>query len=91
MQITQESPSSSRAPPGTAPDALPPGRAEAVADVEKGWGCTKPPLGLVSLPSVDAVGGGPAASCPAPQGLGKGGAEPAPPLDGANGFPADHT
>lgn len=85
MQTTQESPSSSRAPPGTAPPALPPGRAG--ADVVKGCGCTKPPLGLVCLPS-DAEGGGPDASWPDPQELGKGGAETAwEPDSVAKGFP----
>lgn len=82
MQTTQESPSSSSAPPGTAPA----GRAE--ADAEKGWGWMKPPLGLVSLPSV-AEGGGPDASWPDPQELGRGGADTAcEPLAGAKGLPA---
>lgn len=88
MQMTQESPSSSSAPPGTAPAELLPGRAE--ADAEKGWGCTKPPLGLVSLPSV-AEGGGPDASCPDPQALGSGGAETAwAPLSGEKGLPREY-
>lgn len=85
MQTTQESLSSSKAPPGTAPPTLPPGRAE--AEEEKGCGCTKPPLGLVSLPSV-AAAGGPEASWPEPQELGRGGAETAwDPPAGAKGLP----
>ena len=63
IQTTQDSFSSSRAPPATALDCwLPPG------DASKGLGCTKvPPEGLVSKPVELARAGGAAASCPVPQ------------------------
>ena len=84
IQTTQDSFSSSRAPPATALDCwVPPG------DASKGLGCTKvPPEGLVSKPVELARAGGAAASCPVPQ-EGIGGAEDTPPLLGANGLPAD--
>ena len=83
MQTTQDSLSSSRAPPATALDCwLPPG------DAAKGFGCTKvPPEGLVSGPLELARAGGAAASCPVPQ-EGIGGAETAPLLLVANKLPA---
>lgn len=82
MQTTQDSLSSSRAPPATALDCwLPPGEAA------KGFGCTKvPPEGLVSGPDELAMAGGAAASCPVAQ-EGIGGADTAPPLLEANGLP----
>ena len=83
MQTTQDSLSSSKAPPATALDCwLPPDEAA------KGFGCTKvPPEGLVSRPVELAMAGGAAASCPVPQ-EGMGGADTGPPLLGPNGLPA---
>ena len=83
MQTTQDSLSSSKAPPATALDGwLPPG------DAAKGFGGRKvPPEGLVSRPVELAMAGGAAASCPVAQ-EGIGGAETAPPLLGVNELPA---
>lgn len=83
MHTTQDSLSSSRAPPATALDCwvLP-------GDASKGFGCTKvPPEWLVSKPVELARAGGAAASCPVPQ-EGIGGADDTPPLLEANGLPA---
>lgn len=83
MQTTQDSLSSSKAPPATALDCWLP-----MGETAKGFGCTKvPPEGLVSGPVELAMAGGAAASCPVAQ-EGIGGADTAAPVFDANGLPA---